>query len=771
MAAQTQQAEMSPEDRKRFMAAVKPTVVKTNMKSTQKEAVAGIVHQAAVLASSYRELAAFIRIALTKLDGSIDWSVVVARSVFFQAKQRDRAAAVVSVPALVADLFLLAHGKLVTDVPTVVSEALASKRFQFSVMVFKCGSSMAEVAAEANMPPPPQPADVKWLTDAQLAVPVGHTVVRAQQAPLATITSGAAAGASAGAAAAAASAGSSSGSSAAHPAGDPVSDILRVVGGVQRAVGLNAASEGDFCRSLQAHLGRRYGDTWHVVLAGVPEGMSVTHTGAVMHTPAYDVTFDDRTPTVVHTAAGAPAAAASAASAGGAAASKRSGAATAPAPAAGEDEDDDDSGFAFRAGAGDVRLLEVALASHTPDAAPAATPAAAAAAGGDADAGAGAAAKPAAPAPRGKTPKQYTVCAFRTTRGYLTRLAENGDEDEDEEAAADQTAAGRAARAAIDPSTSAGRSRHRLSRLARMCSRGSSFTGSVRYLLYLVAAMCAAAYASMTIFGGGTACARDNQGVPFGPATLVLLASVLPPVVRQLAHADALLPPQHVQAQPWLGGTGIGLSFVEDGYEGDGGVAALTKHHQQAAAGEQEAEAAAASPAVSVDAAADAAAVVDEFGIDAAGGAGVADGAGAAVAAAGSTGGATSDGLWRRSDVKEGCSPTDTLQAELRSGQVTGLLYTGGAAIALLSLLRLVTNTYSKSRTQSLINSMARDRAAAAAAAAALGGDDTAVKAAEAAAVAAGVGRGGAAAGVGGSRAQRRAEARQRKKDEAKKRA
>ena len=56
-----------------------------------------------------------MRVALTKLDGSVDWCVVVGASLFRATLTRKRTNAVLRVPALLSDLLPLAKGRPGSD--------------------------------------------------------------------------------------------------------------------------------------------------------------------------------------------------------------------------------------------------------------------------------------------------------------------------------------------------------------------------------------------------------------------------------------------------------------------------------------------------------------------------------------------------------------------------------------------------------------------------------------------------------------------------------
>ena len=148
-------------ERRMLIAAIKPVLKQCSVDARSaagrnlRTSLVPLVHQAATLAANYGELAAFVRLGLARMSeaptgGSttnVDWCVHVARTVSFKLKSRKAAAAILSVPALAADLLLELEGKDKAAARALIDDALATGGYGFTVLLWKAASDDEETEA------------------------------------------------------------------------------------------------------------------------------------------------------------------------------------------------------------------------------------------------------------------------------------------------------------------------------------------------------------------------------------------------------------------------------------------------------------------------------------------------------------------------------------------------------------------------------------------------------------------------------------------------
>jgi hypothetical protein len=448
-----------------------------------------LAHTALCVATSYRELATYLRMALARLDNKSDWNVVVATSCAMAARKRDKSVALLVAPALAVDLAALVDGKLESEVAGIVDRALSSRTLSFSIIVFKVASEGAEVEAPPALPGAGLPADAAAAITFTRPPPAGHKVLRCARADLLVVHKPAPTGAAAPPAVTDAVAQSTSAAGVTAAVGRALGDVVRepeaavlaVVGSTLRSVGCDAATDGAFCRHLKAALNASFGGTWHVFVcpAAGPRDLA--------HAPGFDVCADETPRVRVMERKG----------------DKREADGT-PAPP---------SWSSMKDGA-DVRLLEVVFpAAPPPPPAP----------GGGSGVGAGGELAAAPSASNGKTPPAYHLCVYRTTYPQLQAL-DDGSPPYSEATIKrwfDRNPAPFSFTPVPPPAALADASAPSLWQRMDWWQVG-------RIALYLVGAAGLVTYYSLTYLSDNH-CARGGSAAPVPNAFLTLLLSIVPP--------------------------------------------------------------------------------------------------------------------------------------------------------------------------------------------------------------------------------------------------
>lgn len=217
---------------KRRIELVRPVFLQSNLKRQQRTDVLNIVHQAAVLAHDYAEVAAFVRTALVRVDGAEDWCVLVGRNHNVALRPAVSPRAWLSVPALKAELPISKHDADRAEKP-------ASGQ-AFHVILYK--NTGLEGAAPGRL------ASQSALADAVAALAAGSKAAPKKGAAAAV----------------------------APPAGitvlrsglstDVQALVLAEVAAVKKAVGLTAATDTQFAAQLRQRLNEALGATWHLDL-------------------------------------------------------------------------------------------------------------------------------------------------------------------------------------------------------------------------------------------------------------------------------------------------------------------------------------------------------------------------------------------------------------------------------------------------------------------------------------------------------------------------
>jgi hypothetical protein len=584
--ADTARKPMDPFLQRRLYDAVRPKLTRSDLPANLSSALLSSVHTAVSLGATYAEVAQYTRIALTNITNSSEWCVLVAGSVYLRCKKLPRSAATLSCPLL---SFQLLSSPLLTPLirgDESADEATTTGRIAKALEANKNGFSVIIWQPGAHEKEDEERPDAAATT----ALPI-------QSSPLFVPASK-----------------PSDSTDKSMPVGytvqrivrsplwivdktdkkgkattlrSPLEDaalmpaVLKTIGSIQRRVGLHRAVEGDFCRYVEEGMSSVWGATWHVVLVTLPPMEKSTPVSSS------SIENKDRNNTAMYP--------------GQELAFDTQPLVITPAKEVLTNFIESEQQSCTRLdGKGDLRMLEMVLEAHFLS-------------------------KEEKAADNGRSPTRYVLTLFRTNLAH--------------------SQAAEAAEIAKLPV---------MTRLSRSCS-SPSFTAIARYVLYLIAGMAFVAYMSMSgasmltrVFSGSShdisMCVREGKAIPFGPATLVFLAYMLPGPLPQLTGVASLLPRETVSILPRLGGTGLDPSLTSTGHGADMSEFASTDPSTPAA-----------------------------------------------IALA---------------SLHDGCSMQDTLLAELQSGESAGLLYIAATALALLSVLRMASTSMERGRVRGAINNL-----------------------------------------------------------------
>ena len=211
-----------------------------------REAVRDIVHQAALSAKSYTEVAALTAQALATYTDDPAWTVIAAKSAAMHLRTVKGAAATLSVPGLGLDI----------PAPAPIAPAAAAGDASSS----SSGSTTPAAAPAPEALPRPHPGKafsvvVCKIMHEDVATPAPSA---AEKAAMDKASSDVRLSKTAAAAVAPLNSTFDSGLAA---------EVVKIVAQTRVVTGLSSDSDADFCQALKERLTREYGSTWGVVLA------------------------------------------------------------------------------------------------------------------------------------------------------------------------------------------------------------------------------------------------------------------------------------------------------------------------------------------------------------------------------------------------------------------------------------------------------------------------------------------------------------------------
>lgn len=239
--------------------AVKPRVTRSDCPAKQQKEITTFVHQGAVLCVSYRELAFYIRLALSRQYGDDTWNVIISKGLFPNLRVLKGSSCILSVPALACDLPASTAANPSNPAPPVKPDPSLA----FSVLIYKAIGDVEPVigtkslAVTASAPASDAEGSASTATavgasEAPAALQLPHEFPPQQPTASRVIAT-----------------------SVPDAQQADLTAILGIIGGAQRHYGLSDRCEREFCGGIKAGLTRAYGSTWHVVLARCDPGVEL----------------------------------------------------------------------------------------------------------------------------------------------------------------------------------------------------------------------------------------------------------------------------------------------------------------------------------------------------------------------------------------------------------------------------------------------------------------------------------------------------------------